>query len=152
MHYSYISKRNRIFADSKDIDASDHLINASFKTSLGKVVLYSYLLSDDAIDNDSLDTYGVSFNGNKTLSDIKFYYKAQYATQSASTSMSDFDADYYAFEGGIDLGGLGIEAVTLKAGIESLGSDNGDYGFATPLATMHKFNGWADTFLATTLE
>ena len=63
--------------------------------------------------------------------------------------MSDFDADYYAFEGGIELGGLGIETVTLKAGIESLGSDNGDYGFATPLATMHKFNGWADTFLAT---
>ncbi|TMO81109.1 hypothetical protein CWC16_05100 [Pseudoalteromonas sp. S3776] len=148
LHYSYISKRNRIFADSKDIDSSDHLINASFKTSVGKVVLYSYLLSNDAVDDDSLDTYGVSFNGNKTLSDIKFYYKAEYATQSASTSMSDFDADYYAFEGGIDLVGLG-ETVTLKAGIESLGSDNGDYGFATPLATMHKFNGWADTFLAT---
>ena len=149
LHYSYISKRNRIFAESKDIDSSDHLINASFKTSLGKVVLYSYLLSNDAVDDDSLNTYGVSFNGNKTLSNTKVYYKAEYATQSASTSMSDFDADYYAFEGGVDLAGLGIKNVTLKAGIESLGSDDGDYGFATPLATMHKFNGWADTFLAT---
>lgn len=146
LHYSYISKRNRIFADSKDIDSSDHLINASFKTSVGKVVLYSYLLSNDAVDDDSLDTYGVSFKGNKTLSDIKVYYKAEYARQSASTNVSDFDTDYYALEGGID---LGIEAVTLKAGIESLGSDNGGFGFATPLATMHKFNGWADTFLAT---
>ncbi|CAM2779974.1 hypothetical protein PSDI105340_03340 [Pseudoalteromonas distincta] len=34
-------------------------------------------------------------------------------------------------------------------GIESLGSDSGDYGFAAPLATMHKFNGWADMFLST---
>ncbi|WP_166420729.1 alginate export family protein [Pseudoalteromonas sp. Z1A8] len=153
LQYSYLNKRNRIFADDKDIKSSDHLINASFKTDYGKVVLYSYLLSDDAIQDDSLDTYGVSFNGNKTLNDIKFYYKAEYATQSASTSVSDFDADfnadYYALEGAVDLNGLGIKTVTLKVGIESLGSDNGDYGFATPLATLHKFNGWADTFLST---
>ena len=121
----------------------------TFKADYGKVVLYSYLLSDDALQDDSLDTYGVSFNGNKTLNDIKFYYKAEYATQSASTSVSDFDADYYALEGAVDLNGLGIKTVTLKVGIESLGSDNGDYGFATPLATLHKFNGWTDTFLNT---
>ncbi|MEI8619329.1 hypothetical protein P4S63_26285 [Pseudoalteromonas sp. B193] len=42
--------------------------------------------------------------------------------------MSDFDADYYALEGAVDLNGLGIKTVTLKVGIESLGSDNGDYG------------------------
>lgn len=149
LQYSYLNKRNRIFADDKDIKSSDHLINASFKTDYGKVVLYSYLLSDDALQDDSLDTYGVSFNGNKTLNDIKFYYKADYATQSASTSVSDFDADYYALEGAVDLNGLGIKTVTLKVGIESLGSDNGDYGFATPLATLHKFNGWTDTFLNT---
>ena len=29
-----------------------------------------------------------------------------------------------------------------------LGGD-GVYGFQTPLATLHKFNGWADKFLAT---
>ena len=30
-----------------------------------------------------------------------------------------------------------------------LGSDDGEYGFSTPLATLHKFNGWADKFLGT---
>ena len=30
-----------------------------------------------------------------------------------------------------------------------LGSDDGEVGFATPLATVHKFNGWADTFINT---
>lgn len=149
LQYSYLNKRNRIFADDKDIKSSDHLINARFKTDYGKVVLYSYLLSDDALQDDSLDTYGVSFNGNKTLNDIKFHYKAEYATQSASTSVSDFDADYYALEGGVDINGLGSESITLKVGIESLGSDSGDYGFTTPLATLHKFNGWTDTFLNT---
>ena len=30
-----------------------------------------------------------------------------------------------------------------------LGSDDGQRGFATPLATLHKFNGWSDQFLGT---
>ena len=30
-----------------------------------------------------------------------------------------------------------------------LGSDDGNIGFSTPTATKHKFNGWADKFLAT---
>ena len=51
------------------------------------------------------------------------------------------------FEGGYKLGG-----VTIKAGHESLGSDDGAKAFTTPLATLHKFNGWADQFLATPNE
>ena len=30
-----------------------------------------------------------------------------------------------------------------------LGSDDSEYGFATPLATGHAFNGWTDQFLNT---
>jgi hypothetical protein len=33
-----------------------------------------------------------------------------------------------------------------------LGSDEAMYGFSTPLATLHKFNGWADQFLNTPKE
>lgn len=33
--------------------------------------------------------------------------------------------------------------------METLDSDGGAYGFQTPLATKHAFNGWADKFLAT---
>ena len=38
--------------------------------------------------------------------------------------------------------------MTFSGGLEILGSDNG-VGFKTPLATLHKFNGWADAFLST---
>ncbi|MEM7601587.1 MAG: hypothetical protein AAF357_09250, partial [Verrucomicrobiota bacterium] len=38
--------------------------------------------------------------------------------------------------------------VKTTVGFEQLGSDNGR-GFATPLATLHKFNGFADQFLNT---
>ncbi len=38
--------------------------------------------------------------------------------------------------------------VRLNAGLEVLGAGDG-VGFATPLATGHKFQGWADKFLST---
>jgi hypothetical protein len=37
---------------------------------------------------------------------------------------------------------------SVGIGYEVLGSDN-NQGFQTPLATLHKFNGWADRFLTT---
>ncbi len=38
---------------------------------------------------------------------------------------------------------------TLGVGYELLGSDDGVAAFQTPLATLHKFNGFADQFLVT---
>ncbi len=40
-------------------------------------------------------------------------------------------------------------AVTVKAGWEVLEGNARDGQFSTPLATLHKFNGWADKFLRT---
>ena len=51
--------------------------------------------------------------------------------------------DYYLLEGGLE-----IKKVTVGVGYEVLGS-NGAIGFATPLATLHAFQGWADKFLTT---
>lgn len=42
--YAYISQRNRIFAEAADLDAKDHLLNVSYKTSVGKLTGYSYML------------------------------------------------------------------------------------------------------------
>lgn len=55
----------------------------------------------------------------------------------------DFSADYAALEAGLAHG-----PVSVTAGYELLGSDNGR-AVQTPMATLHKFNGWADLFLAT---
>jgi hypothetical protein len=44
--------------------------------------------------------------------------------------------------------GAKVSVLNLKAGYEVLGSDN-EVGFKTPLATLHKFQGWADMFLST---
>jgi hypothetical protein len=105
---------------------------------------YAYLLEEDIALDNSLDTYGMRLTGTRRLNGIDATYLAEFATQESERGPAEFDADYYIVEGGVTLKG-----VTLKLGLESLGSDNGDYGFATPLATLHAFEGWADQFLAT---
>ena len=71
-------------------------------------------------------------------------YTAEVAKQSSENATNDFDASYLLLEAGAVVSG-----VTAKLGYEVLGSDDGNYGFATPLATLHKFNGWSDQFLGT---
>ncbi len=134
---AYLDKRNRIFHDEADLDAKDVILNASYATPVGKLVAYAYLLEVDNDTDNSLDTYGISFAGKKDI----FSYAAEFATQEANDT---FDTDYLKLEGGITFSGI-----TAKLGFESLGSDDGQAGFATPLATLHKFNGWADQFLGT---
>jgi len=135
--YAYLDKRNRIFADERDVDSKDHLLNASFKLSAGKLTPYIYLLEVDNGTDNSLDTYGVSYAGKGG----GLSYRAEIATQDANDM---FDTDYLALELAKKFSG-----VTAKIGYEKLGSDGGAAAFATPLATLHKFNGWADQFLGT---
>lgn len=138
---SYIDKRNRIFADERDVDSKDLIFNTSYKLPSGKLVAYAYLLEVDTAASNSLDTYGISYKGSSKAGETKFLYSAEYASQESNDT---FDTDYLFLEGGV-----GFAGITAKLGYEVLGSDNGQRGFATPLATLHKFNGWADQFLGT---
>lgn len=144
LNYAYINQRNRIFAEAADLDSKDHLVNASYQTGAGKLTAYSYLLELDQGNEATLDTYGLSFSGAAPAGNTKLLYSVEYATQSAEAGANEADADYLLLEGGVSAAGL-----TAKLGYEVLGSDDGAYGFATPLATLHKFNGWADIFLNT---
>jgi len=148
LYYAYIGQRNRILAETADLTSDDHLLNVSYQTSLGKLVGYGYFLDvDDGIDN-ARDTLGVSFSGAKKLDSVKLLYSAEYAQQSFEdddgSGVTDRDATYTLLE-------VGLQAsyFTGKLGYEVLGSDDGSYGFTTELATLHKFNGWADQFLGT---
>ena len=142
--YSYVYNINRIFGpdgDKADLHGQFHLLNTGYNINKDhKINVYAYLLDFDTAASSSTDTYGLSYKG-------KFgpvMVNAAYATQSeAGDNAADFSADYYNIELGTK-----VSSVTLLAGIESLGSDNG-VGFSTPLATLHKFQGFADKFLAT---
>lgn len=139
---AYVYKHNRIFGETKDVDADTVLVNLSYKTALGKAVAYGYKIAPEA--TQEMNTYGLSFSG-KTGGDIPLLYSAEYAIQDNKTLNAD--TQYLAIEAGAILNGI-----TLKLGQETLGSDDGMGHFATPLATLHKFNGFADVFLGSTFN
>lgn len=138
--YAKLEQRNRIFAEQKDIDSDDNLFNVSYKTPYGKAVAYVYLLENED-DSGEIDTKGLSFSGSAPVMNAKVLYALEYANQERNNT---FDTDYKKFELGAK-----VKGITGKVGYEELGSDDGQAGFITPLATLHKFNGWADQFLVT---
>ena len=141
LNAAYIDKRNRIFGDESDIDSKDIILNSSYNSSVGKFLAYAYLLEvDNNIDN-SLDTYGVRFSGDDKFGETKLSYTFEYASQESNNA---FDTDYVLLEAAAT-----FSNITTKIGYELLGSDDGQQAFATPLATLHGFNGWADVFLST---
>ncbi|WP_144777357.1 alginate export family protein [Marinobacter maritimus] len=144
LDYAFLNQRNRIFAEAGDVPANDHMLNLGYQTGFGKLTAYAYLLEVDNGTHNGLDTMGLRYAGDYNLDSMKFIYAAEYATQEAEAGASEFDADYYRLDAG-----LGVNAITITLAYELLGSDGGNYGFATPLATLHAFNGWADQFLAT---
>jgi hypothetical protein len=147
LQYAYITQRNRIFAQDADLDSKDHIINAAYKTAYGTLTGYGYLLEVDNNTDNALDTFGVSFAGSTKAGDTKILYRAEYASQSSESAAVDYDVDYLNLEAGAVFSGI-----TAKVGYEVLGSDDGAFGFSTPLATLHKFNGWSDQFLGTPTE
>ena len=151
---SYVYNINRIFgpddgANPADLEGDNFFLRTDYQiTDNHKVAAFGYLLDIDEDGpyapgktvNNSSDTYGVEYHGKFDWLSVA----AAYATQSdAGDSTLNYDADYYMVELGAK-----VSVVNLKAGYEVLASDNG-VGFATPLATLHKFQGWADKFLGT---
>lgn len=128
-------------------------LGASTKAGPFLVKGFAYLLDYDPVffRANSSQTYGLRATGGVPLgAKAKLNLTASYARQSDyGRNPTPYAADYIAAEAG-----LSLPALTLAAGYEELGSDARAAGGAgravqTPMATLHKFNGWADVFLTT---
>ena len=149
--YSYLTKANRVFGEhnpnprlaSTDLDS--HLFHASHEFSVGTLAGYAYLLDFQSTPAASHRDLGLRFTGRRAVSDkLDLLYAAELADQSGyADGASIIDARYSLAELGV---GAGPVTATLE--YEVLGGD-GIYAFQTPLATLHKFNGWTDKFLVT---
>nr|WP_136250028.1 alginate export family protein [Ningiella ruwaisensis] len=142
--YSFIHNVNRIFgtdSPNSDLAGNLHLLNTHYQINdKHKVTGFAYSLDFDLANAISTKTIGASYDG--TLAMVTVH--ASLARQSEEgDNPNDFSADYLALELSTPVSG-----VNLGIGYESLGSDNG-VGFSTPLATLHKFQGFADKFLNT---
>ena len=146
---TYIDQVNRIFGDESSqgrFDSDSWLLNANYnvtakdlKISIGKHV---YLLDLENVDLSS-QTYGVTANLSKGIVTLKTSYAIQsdYGNQPIR-----YNADYALIEASLKHDGF-----SGSAGHEVLTGD-GIRAFTTPLATLHKFNGFADVFLGTPVD
>jgi hypothetical protein len=158
---TYLNGVNRVFGDDSrqgDYNGDSVLLNASYQTKIGKITAFGYLLDFEPITTipaglnpvrDSTSTYGLRFAGEKPAGKIKIAYVASYATQTDyADNPLNFDLDYYTAEltGTFRQFSLGVGTEVLEG--NGLAGAAGK-GFTTPLATLHKFQGWADKFLTT---
>ncbi len=155
--YGYVTRAYTIVGG--DAASQSHLINVSYNGfSFGKITGYAYLLDllndggaadTTAANKNALvdsQTLGLRFGGKQALSDtFNLLYALEFASQSEYADSTDAVDNTYTK---IELGGS-FMGVTAKIGQENLGSNDGKYGFQTPLATKHAFNGWGDKFLVT---
>ena len=145
---SYVDQINRIFGDEAAIgrfDSESWFLNAGYKVPVEgmdvKLSGFAYLL-DLSNAGLSSDTIGAKVTAKKG----PLAFAASYATQSdAGDNTTDYKADYYFAEASFKKKGF-----NGAVGYEVLGADDDSDGrFTTPLATLHKFNGFADVFLGT---
>jgi hypothetical protein len=147
LNYAFIRNVNRIFGDNHGMRS--HALEVEVKVGqAGRLAPYLYLLDYDAVENEGLSTltYGGRWTGDRGLGGAwSIGYHLELARQEdAGDNPSDVDAEYLRLEAGGKR-----ERWWLRAGFELLGGSPRRGRFRTPLATLHKFNGWADRFLAT---
>ena len=144
---AYASQVNRVFGPDSPAGrwhGDVVLANVAKAWSAVTFTVFDYYLDIDEAATQSSNTFGARLAGAKPLGKLRATYALSYATQSdAAKNPTHYTDDYYLLEGGLE-----IKKVTVGVGYEVLGS-NGAIGFATPLATLHAFQGWADKFLAT---
>lgn len=146
--YGYIWNVNRIFGptgDNADLEGDVHSLRLSYAAAPGhQLTFYHYSMDFDDAPALSNRTSGAHYQGEGG----PLTWQLAAALQSDyGDNTADYRAGYYLAE----LAGkpfAGDYKIQLAAGSERLGAD-GDGRFITPLATLHKFQGFADKFLNT---
>jgi hypothetical protein len=153
---TYLNQVNRVFGSESRVGrwhGDSWLANAAYQLPIGQLTFFRYQLGFEpiaaapAVGRESSRTTGARFAGKRPAGAWELAYAASYATQCDwGDNPLSFDLDYRFVELGATRG-----RYSFAAGIELLEGD-GAKGFGTPLATLHKFQGWADKFLATPVD
>ncbi len=148
VQYVFSNNVYRIFGDK--LDTRNNFLRGSIDAGRwGMLNLYGYLLhyTETRFAALSTNSLGLEFSGRQRINDVTaVLYEAEYARQSdAADNPDEVEADYAHLMAGFAF----QQWVTTRVGWELLGGSREDGRFTTPLATLHKFNGWADKFLVT---
>ena len=139
-------------ARQQAIGGNNVLAVVSHPTPVGTLSGFAFLVDQDEASVQSFrlssQSYGVRLAGSRSISaKAKIDYALSYARQAdRHRNPNDYRSEYWLVDLGLHLG-----PARLGVGHERLGADEGApfTSFQTPLATLHKFQGWADKFLVT---
>ena len=137
----YLAEQHAVNGSHNELDAGG--LNATYEFSPSfKLTGFIYRIEGTGTGNANASnrTIGLRASSSFQIEGQSFTYAASLAEQEAiGPSTVTYDAGYLA----ADLSTV-LEGFSLGGGFESF-----EPGFRTPLATVHKFNGFADALLAT---
>lgn len=145
--YAHVHNVNRIFgpgdgAQPGDWHGNSHLLRTTFQGTEGHTfAAFGYLLDFRNANGPAFSnaTYGLEYSAKLDNASVD----AAIARQSDwGDNPTSYSALYTLLKGAYRM-----DALIATVGIETLGSDGGRASFRTPLATLHKFQGWTDKFL-----
>ena len=144
---TYLDQVNRVFGKDSPVGryhGDNYLANVAYQLPIGKLIGFAYLTDFDEAPRDSAQTLGARFTGEKPVQKVKVSWLVSWARQTErANNPLNFSEDFYTAE----VTGI-FRQYSVGVGYEVLEGD-GVRAFSTPLATLHKFDGWADKFLTT---
>lgn len=168
LDYAYISKVNRIFGNdagtslqAADIrfaslngtrptaqlgnhDVDGHLFRGTATVwDYVDLSAFSYIVHNSDVAAFSSRTFGTSADIKYKQGNVKWLASLIFARQKQHERTVNSWLNFYRWEFGAEL-----KPFKLSFRQERFGEQNG-VSFSTPLSTLHKFQGWADQFLAT---
>jgi hypothetical protein len=149
INYVFVNQVNRFFGNESpqgEFEGPTHLFNASYALPrFGKLTGYAYLVDLEEAPALSTATFGARLAGSGSLGDgLSARYAVEYAYQKDHAD-NPLSVGLHYGHGEV---AVGYEGFSLLGGVETLEGD-GAVGFSTPLATLHKFQGFADVFVNT---
>lgn len=150
--YAYINRIARIFGPepgtpAPTLDSNSHVLHVDYKAGdAGKLSAYAYLLDVENAAAVSNRTVGVRYTNVYKRDAFSVPFTLEFARQADyGDNPASYSANYYVAELGLKFESFGV----LIANEVLEGDQSAGTAFITPLATLHKFQGWADKFLAT---
>ncbi len=151
LRYAYLWQVNRVLGNNPPNgrwESDSHLIGATTSVvPYGVTTAYAYLLDLMPAPQLSSATYGLRYDGKVTVGTTDVTLEAEFARQSDyGRNPRDYALTYSLIKPGVVLGAYG--GTTLSVAWEQL-RGNGLVAVQSPLATLHRHNGWADVFTTT---
>jgi hypothetical protein len=158
VNYAFIDRVQRVFGPDAGVppshlDGESHALTLKLtKLPVGALSFYGFHLDFDNAPQLSSATFGARFDGTKAVGgDWIFAWALDYARQEdAGSNAARIDGYYNLLELALKTSSAGF-----TAGREVLSGESGTFtattnpAFQTPLATLHKWQGWADKLLTT---